>query len=280
MGTIVACIGCYCCLLAVRPKFIELIALLANVVEIGFLIWGIAEIPWSDLNNGSKVCYYISCGLVLMTFILLIILMILRCNKTINNSRNSTGKCINISDVVIDVLAFIMIIVSELVILNKMYDLDDDWDYWYRRGRRYYDRGDGYFSNSEWAAAVFSTTVTEICILVHFYCVSFLYKLIHLKTDLSYSEYQDKYNPENNIVYNTSTGNIPNATTVNVYSSPPNYINNNMTFLGYDKDGRPIYAGNDRYRTINAPIVAQPNVNQNNNINNVTNNTDNTNNNQ
>ena len=94
-------------------------------------------------------------------------------------------------------------------------------------------------------------------------------------------EYKDKYEPENNVIYNTSDGNIPNATTINVYNSPPNYINNNnMTFLGYDKEGRPIYAGNDRYRTINVPVVAQPNVNQNNNINNVTNNTDNTNNNQ
>ena len=281
MGTIIACIGCYCCLLAVRPKYIELFALLANVLEIGFLIWGIAGIPWSDLNTGAKVCYYITCALVLMSFILLIILMILRCNKTINNSRNSTGKCLCITDVVIDILAFIMIIISESVILYKMYDLDDDWDYWDRRGRGNYNRWDGYFSSAEWSAAFFSTTVTEISILAHFYCVSFLYKLIHLKTDLSYIEYQEKYNPQNNIVYNnSSTGNIPNTTTVNVYSSPPNYVNNNMTFLGYDKDGRPIYAGNDRYRTINAPIVAQPNVNQNNNINNVTNNTDDTNNNQ
>jgi len=264
MGTVIACIGCYCCLLAVRPKYIELLALLANVLEIGFLIWGIAGIPWSDLNTGSKVCYYISCALVLMSFILLIILMILRCNKTINNSRNSTGKCLCITDVVIDILAFIMIIISECVILYKMYDLDEDWDYWDRRGRGNYNRWDGYFSSAEWSAAFISTTVTEISILAHFYCVSFLYKLIHLKTDLSYIEYQEKYNPQ----------------TVNVYSSPPNYFNNNMTFLGFDKYGRRIYAGNDRYRTINAPIVAQPNVNQNNNINNVTNNTDDTNNNQ
>jgi hypothetical protein len=281
MGTVIACIGCYCCLLAVRPRYIELIALLANVIEIGFLIWGILGIPWGDLNTASKVCYYITCGLVLMTFILLIILMILRCNKSINNSRNSTGKCLSITNTVIDVLAFIMIIVSECLILYKMYDLDYDWDYWDRRRSGHYDRRNGYFSNGEWAAAFFSTSVTEICIIAHFYCVSFLYKLIHLKTDLSYAEYKDKYEPENNVINNTSDGNIPNATTINVYNSPPNYINNNnMTFLGYDKEGRPIYAGNDRYRTINAPIVAQPNINQNNNINNVTNNTDNTNNNQ
>jgi len=272
MGTVIACIGCYCCLLAVRPRFIELIALLANLVEIGFLIWGIVDIPWGSLSSGGKICYYITCGLIVMSFILLIILMILRCNKTINTSRNSTAKCLCVSDIVIDVLAMIMIIVSECIILYKMYDLDDDWDYWDRRGRRY-DRS-GYFSNTEWAAAIFSTSAAELGIIAHFYCVSFLYKLIHLKTDLSYAEYNDN-NPANNVIYNTS-GNIPGGTTVYVYSSPPPNYDTNMTFLGYDKDGRPIYAGNNQYRTINnVPTVVQPNTNQNNNINNITNTTDN-----
>ena len=279
MGTVIACLGCYCCLLDVRPRFIEIFALLANLIEIGVLIWGIVEIPWGDLNTGAKVCYYITFGLIVMSFILLIILMILRCNKTINNTRNSTAKCLCVTDIVIDVIAFIMIIVSECIILYKMYDLDDDWDYWDRRGRGYYDRRDGYFSNAQWAATFFSTSITEICIIAHFYCVSFLYKLIHLKTNLSYLEYQGN-NPDNNnnIIYDTS-GN-PQATTVNVYNSPPPNFINNLTLLGYDKDGRPIYVGNNQYRTVNVPTVVQPNVNQNNNINNITNNTDNTNNSQ
>ena len=42
MGGLITCIGCYCCLLTLKPKYVELIGLLANVVEIGFLIWGIA----------------------------------------------------------------------------------------------------------------------------------------------------------------------------------------------------------------------------------------------
>ena len=54
MGTVIACIGCYCCLLAVRTRFIELIALLANLVEIGFLIWGIVDIPWGSLSSAGK----------------------------------------------------------------------------------------------------------------------------------------------------------------------------------------------------------------------------------
>ena len=263
MGGLITCIGCYCCLLTLKPKYVELIGLLANVVEIGFLIWGIAGIPWSDLNTGSKVCFFITCGLVLITLIILVILMILRCNNTINNSRNSTGKCLCIAALIIDILAFIMIIITEAIILYKMYDLD--YNGGYRNGRRYYGRN-GYFSGAEWAAAVISTSAAEIGIMVHTYCISFLMKLIHLRTDLSYYEY-NKNLPSNRDSSNND-GNL--ATTVNVYPVPPN--NNNLSFLGYDKDGRPIYAGNDQYRTINAPVINQPNAYQNNTNNRNTNN--------
>jgi hypothetical protein len=143
-----------------------------------------------------------------------------------------------------------------------MYDLDYNGGY---RNGRYYGRN-GYFSGAEWAAAVISTSAAEIGIMVHTYCISFLMKLIHLRTDLSYYEY-NKNLPSNRDSSNND-GNL--ATTVNVYPVPPN--NNNLSFLGYDKDGRPIYAGNDQYRTINAPVINQPNAYQNNTNNRNTNN--------
>ena len=265
MGTILACIGCYCCLLPLKPKFIELIALLANLVEIGFLIWGLVDIPWSHISTGGKVCFYITCGLIVITFILLIILMILRCNKTINTSRNSTARCLCITDCVFDFLAFLMIIISEGIILHKMYDLDDDRSYW--SGKRSYHDG-GYFSDREWLSAIISTSAAEIGIVCHSYCLSFLYQLIHLKTDLSYVAYKNKNSEQVAYINNNSDGKV---TTINVFSLPPN---NNLTFLGYDKDGRPIYAGNNQYRTINTPVETQQNVDQNISVNNITNNSD------
>ena len=264
MGTVLACIGCYCCLFSLRPRFVELLAFLANLLEIGFLIWGIVDIPWDDISTGGEVCYYITCILILISFILLIILMILRCKGTINNVSNKTGKCLCITTLIVDFLAFVMIIISEGIIVYKMDDIEDDYDYY--RGRRYY--GSDYFSDAEWAAAVLSATAGEIGILIHFYCVSFLWKLISLKTPLSYSEYMDsKNNVSNNSTENkiysdyNSSGNP--ATTINVFNTPPNN-QNNLTFLGYDKDGRPIYAGNNQYRMVNLPVVNQPYVNQNN----------------
>ena len=274
MGTVLACIGCYCCLFGVRPRFVELLAVLANLIEIGFLIWGIAGIPWDDINTGGKVCYYLTCGLIVITFILLIILMILRCKGTINSVSNKTGISLCIATLIFDFLAFVMIIIAESLILYKMWDLDDDHSYW--RGRR--SHSSGYFSDSEWLAATLSLTAGEIGIIAHFYCVSFLLKLIQLKTSLSYAEYMDTQNKmsnntSGNIFDSDNSSGIP-ATTINVYNTPPNQ--NQLAFLGYDKDGHPIYAGNNQYRMVNPPVVNQPyvnqpyvnqpNVNQNNNI--------------
>jgi hypothetical protein len=155
-----------------------------------------------------------------------------------------------------------------------MWDLDDDHGYW--RGRR--SHSSGYFSDSEWLAATLSLTAGEIGIIAHFYCVSFLLKLIQLKTPLSYAEYMDTQNKmsnntSGNIFDSDNSSGIP-ATTINVYNTPPNQ--NQLAFLGYDKDGHPIYAGNNQYRMVNPPVVNQPyvnqpyvnqpNVNQNNNI--------------
>ena len=267
MGAILACIGCYCCLLPLKPKFIELIALLTNLVEIGFLIWGIVDIPWSHISTGGKVCFYIGCGLIIITFILLIDLIILRCKKTINSSRNRTAICLCITDCVFNFLALFMIAISEVIIIKKMSDLDDDRSYWSRK-RSYH--GGSYFTHREWLAVIISTIAAEIGIVCHFYCLSFLYKLIRLKTDLSYAEYKYKNSEQVSYINNNSEGKV---TTINVFSTPPN--NNNLTFLGYDKDGRPIYAGNNQYRTMNAPVETQQNIDQNNSVININNNLDN-----
>ena len=272
MGTVLACLGCYCCLLGVRPKYLELIALLANIIEIGFLIWGAAGIPWSDLNSGRKACYYIAFGLIILTFILTIIIMVLRCGGRINSSSNKAGYAICLTAVIIDVIAFIMVIIAEALILYRMWDLDDDTEYW--RGRRYHYSKD-YFSNSEWAAAIIPTSAAELCTIAHFYCLSFLLKLIKLKTDLSYLEYNEtQTNNSSGNVLNSSGGyNVTPGTMINVYNTPPPPNNNQqvLSFIGYDKDGHPIYAGNNQYVDLNYPRNTQPIVNRNNNVNQINN---------
>ena len=120
-------------------------------------------------------------------------------------------------------------------------------------------------------------SVAEICLIAHFYCLSFLLKLIKLKTDLSYIEYNESQtnNSSGNILSSSANYATP-GTTINVYNTPPPPNNQQvLSFIGYDNQGHPIYAGNNQYRSVNYPANTQPNINQNNNvqaINNINNN--------
>ena len=125
MGCCLACICCYCCLQTFRPKTIEFTALGCNILEIVFMIWGIAGIPWGDISIGGKVFFSLSCVFIILSLIFLIALMRLRCQKKINTSKNSTGKCLCISDIIFDILAELLIIISEFIIISNMNDKDD-----------------------------------------------------------------------------------------------------------------------------------------------------------
>ena len=242
MGGIIACLCCYCCLTTLKPRCIEIMALICNIVEIGFLIYAIAGLPLEDIKSGGKIVFFITCGIIVLSLILTIILMCLRCGNKINTNKNSTGKCICCTAIIIDILAGILIAIAEIIILNNMYD-NDDWydDYYYGGRRRRYHK----YSDSEWACAFISLTGFEIALCIHLYCVSFLIKLIKAKTNLSYLKYMES-KEENSIV----------ARTINVLNNPPNnvqYNNTQLNFLGYDQNGHPIYAGNAQYMTVNQP---------------------------
>jgi hypothetical protein len=238
MGGIIACICCYCCLTTLKPKTIEIIALLCNIVSIGFLIWGVVDIPWNDISTAGKIFFFITCGCVVVTLIFLLGLMCIRCSGKINTSKNSSAKCLCITMIVFDILAFILIIISEIIIFYNMDDKDYDYyydDYNYRRRRTKY-------SNREWAASVISISAAEIAIICHSYCANFLLKLISAKTDTSYLDYMEQ-KEDNNIV----------SRTINVMNQPTNNVRNNqLTFIGYDKNGHPIYQGNTQYFTSTA----------------------------
>ena len=240
MGGIIACICCYCCLTTLKPRCIEIMALICNILEIGFLVYGIVDIPWDDIKMGGKIVFYITFALAVISLIILLILMCLRCGNKINTTKNSAGKCLCITEIIIDIVAGILIVIAEVIILYNMYDKDDWYDddyYYYRRRRR------SNYSDSEWACVYVSLTGFEIVLAIHFYCTSFLIKLISAKTNLSYLKYMEK-KEENSIV----------ARTMNVFNNPPNQNNNSqLNFLGYDQNGHPIYAGNTQYMTVNQP---------------------------
>ena len=239
MGGVIACICCYCCLTTLKPTTIEIMALICNVIEIGCLIWGAVDIPWDYLNTGGKVMYAITCVVIVITLILLLILMCLRCGNKINNSKNQLGICLCITMIVFDVLGLILVIISEIIILSKMFDVDDV-HYHHRRGY-----SNGIFEDHEWAAAFISMSATEVCTALHFICGNFLLKLIQYKTDKCYAEYMGVNNADI----------IRTVEVVNRTDSNPNQLN----FIGYDQNGHPIYSGNQQY-VLQNPIVVNNNA--------------------
>ena len=126
--------------------------------------------------------------------------------------------------IIFDILAFILIIIAEIIILYNIDDKDGYFYYDYNRRRRR-----SRYSDREWAAAIISLTMTEIAIVCHSYCSNFLLKLIYVKTDLSYFDYK---NQKNNM-----------SSTVNVF----NVGQNNLNLIGYDKNGHPVYSMNNQY---------------------------------
>ena len=232
MGGIFTCICCYCCLKALKPRYIEVIELVCNIIEIGFLIWGIVDTPWKDIKKGGKAVYFIGCAFVVLIFAFLLVIMCLRCDNKINTSKNGIGKCLCITIIVLDILADILIIIAEIIILRNMNDKDDYYNYYDTNNKRY-----GRYKDREWASVILSATAEEICLFIHCYCATFLLRLINAKTNLSYNDYFES-KKEKDIV----------GKTINIINPEPNNINSNqLTFIGYDKDGYPIYTGNQIY---------------------------------
>ena len=244
MGSLIACICCYCCLTALKPKCIEIIALICNILEIGFLIWGIAGIPWNDIKIGGKIVFFIPCAFIVLTLLILLILMCFRCAKTINTSKNGAAKCLCITMMVFDILSEILIVIAEIIIINNMRDRYGNnsghtYDYYYIRS----NYRNSQYSDGQWAAATISISVTEVVLIIHCCCANFLFKLINAKTNKSYLEYMETRSKDNN-----------NNKTVEIYNSPQNQTNTQINLIRNYQNGHPIYSGNSQYSIKNQNI--------------------------
>ena len=228
---------------SMKPRNIELITLLFTVIAIGVLIWGLVDIPFDDIVNSGKIFYIIGCILVVLVFIILLCLMCLRIGNKINESLNEAGKGLCLALLIVDVLAFIAIVVSEVIILVDMGNKDDD--YFYENNIRRF-RGKGEFSRRDWAAAGISTTVAAVAMALNVLCLDSLYKTIKSKTNLSYEDYLESQKP-NGMTGDKKVEEV--SKTVAIFNSPPNNQTNQnfLSFIGYDKDGHPIYSGNTQY---------------------------------
>lgn len=239
------CLGIltFCCLAVLKPQIIEVIALISNFIMIGCFVWSIIGIPWDVINTGGKVLFYISFGFAIIAIILLIGIMIVRCQGTINGEKNGCGLCSLITLIVIDIVGFVLLIITEFIIINKMHDKNKA-SHW--RGWSYNSKEDE-ISGSEWAAAAGSFSVIEVFWIIHTFCCICLYRLVDIRTNECYADY---------LAECAECNTVNPVTTNNITDNRPS-----LNFIGYDKNGAPIYQGqpvpivNQNYPVINVNHV-------------------------
>ena len=249
------------CLNHVKPRVLEVSTLIFTAIGIGFYIWGIVDIPWDDISKAGKGFFILGGLFLVLVLLITLILMCLRIGNKINESFNSVGKCLVITLMVIEVLGFLIIIVSEIIILVNMGDKNDDYLDVNGRSRR--GRWRSKYSRREWWATICAVTAGEVALALDAICADYLIKVIYAKTNLPYDDYLRQENKNNNNSVITDKVSEPNySRSINVFNKPPQQ--NVLTFIGYDKDGHPIYSGSNQYYTQNQMIKQ---VNNNNNVN-------------
>lgn len=213
-----------CCLSVLKPRMIELIALISNIIMIGCFIWSAIGIPWEVVNTGGKVVFYIAFGFAVIAIIILIIIMVLRCQNTINGEKNSLGLCLLITIIIVNIIGFVFLIIAEILIINKMRDEDrhSNWRDWT------YNSNDYKISGGDWAASAVSFTIIQVFWIILSFCCTCLYKLVDLRTNDCYADYLAECGEcnEHRDSTNNQTDNRPT-----------------LNFIGYDKNGAPIYQG-------------------------------------
>lgn len=234
------------CFNSVKPRVLEVLALVFTVVAIGFLVWGIIDIPWDDISTAGKVFYYIGCGFVVLVLLILLVLMFLRIGNKINGPSNGTGICLCITMMVCEVLAIIIFVIAEIIIFVNMGDKDDEyWDNNYNGRRRWRSKYDW----EEWWSAVCSVSAAEIAMGLNIAVTDYLLKVIRAKCKTCYSDYLETQN-KNNISQNNTLGVGNNlGQSIEIYNTPPPTNQNALTLIGYDKNGHPIYSGSTQYFT-------------------------------
>ena len=162
--------------------------------------------------------------------------MCLRIGNKINESSNGAGKCLSISMLIFQILGLVSFIISEIIIFFNMGDKNDNRNW--RRGR-------GKYSRSEWAAVVVPITAAEIALALNAVFTDFLIKAIYAKINTPYKQYLETQK-------NTDVTSVNDySKSINIFNTPVENGQNTLTFIGYDKDGHPIYSGNNQYYTQN-----------------------------
>ena len=243
MGALCCSCGALCCIRNSKPLCIEITGIIANIIIIGLLSWGLAEIPFDEIPSRGKTWYTILFVVQIILFVILLVEVVLRCLKLINRKycANCAGKIMFIFSIILTVAGIAFAVLSIYFIAKDMLDKEDLMDKLKVETEDY--NGDFNlkfeFSTVEYAAAVVPTVATIFLDLMLYLCCSiYLLLIICHKTDLSYKMYKHMQDMKE-----AQANNTLGAQEINVNNQPQNLV-----LKGYDINGQPLYG------------VADPNI--------------------
>ena len=190
------CLSLFCCFKSMRPNVITLIAIISNLIAVAFLIWGLADLLW--YRKGRKALYIISFVLLCLTLILLVIIIVFLNLRIGPNFMTiyKVGKIICLLIIGLCILAFIFLLISEILILIDYNDIEDLLG----PGRN--------ISSHDWAAAILPGILGLIASVIVSLCANVLYKIFNDNILTSFDIYQNN-NPMN--INQNSMTTIPNV---------------------------------------------------------------------
>ena len=182
----------FCCFRNIAPKITAITGVGASALSFAFLIWGLADIYFE--KKGVEAIYIISFILVILSmigFIFLLIFLIIKGTRTINN----LGRIICLVILFMCVVAFIFMLISWIILIVDYADLNKEL--------KNFDPPEK-IPASEWAAIFVPSLITLISLPVMALAANFLYKEFTNRINLNPTPYP--------VAQNTIPS-IPNITT-------------------------------------------------------------------
>ena len=191
------CTPLFCCFKNFRPSCIALTALITNIVAVCFMIWALADLAWK--NNSRKALYIIAFILLCLTLAFLIVVFILLNLRKGDNyiSINNIGKIFCLIIALLAILAFIFLIIVEIMLIVDYADIEKDAG----PGRQ--------IPSHDWAACILPGILGLIASVVVALCANILYTVFN--ENILGSIFENQNNSPMNVVQNSMVSN-PNVT--------------------------------------------------------------------
>ena len=113
--------GCspfYCCFKNYRPNCIALTALVANIIAVAFMIWGLVDLEWDLTRRGRKALYIIAFVILCVTLVLMFVVLLLLNLRSGPNyiTCNNIGRIFCLIIIILAILIFSSIYVVFFVL--------------------------------------------------------------------------------------------------------------------------------------------------------------------